>query len=54
MKDRTTDHRVGFSVIGMGKIMEGEGLGQVLSALQHDFANRRLQSLLDGEDDLDY
>jgi peptide chain release factor 1 len=52
-QDRLTDHRIGLSITGLGHVMDGEGLVAVVDALKSDFAERRLEALLQGEDDLD-
>lgn len=52
-QDRLTDHRIGLSITGLGHVMDGEGLAAVVDALKSDFAERRLEALLQGEEDLD-
>lgn len=51
-QDRITDHRIGFTTNGLGGIMAGDNFKVLVDAMKQDFADRRLQSLLDGEEDL--
>ncbi|WVQ76247.1 peptide chain release factor 1 [Cryptococcus sp. DSM 104548] len=53
-QDRLTDHRFGFSIIGLQNILDGEGLEEVIMKMKDDFRERRLEALLKGEEDLDY
>ena len=39
---------------GLQGIMEGDGLEMVIHALKQDLKERRLESLLQGEEDIDY
>lgn len=52
-QDRLTDHRIGLNRTGLKGILEGEDLDLVIDALREDFNSRRLQSILQGEDDFD-
>lgn len=52
-QDRVTDHRIGQSFNGIKEIVEGERLEVVIAALREDFNGRRLESILQGEGDLD-
>ncbi len=49
-----TDHRIGLTVNGLQAIMEGDDLDLIIEALKRDLEERRLESLLLGEDDVDY
>ena len=49
-----TDHRIGLSITGMQAILEGDDLDIVIEALKRDLNERRLESLLFGEEDVDY
>lgn len=51
-QDRLTDHRIGYSLIGLQNVLDGIDLAAVSRALEDDFASRRLQSLSDGDEDL--
>lgn len=51
-QDRVTDHRIGFSSNGLTDILSGEGFGVMVEAMKKDFAERRLEALLQGEEDL--
>ena len=53
-QDRLTDHRIGFTVNGLQAIMEGDDLELVIGALKRDLEARRLESLLSGEEAIDY
>lgn len=52
-QDRVTDHRIGRSFNGLRDILEGERLETVIDTLREDFNSRRLESILQGEGDLD-
>ncbi|WVQ80265.1 hypothetical protein IAT38_002370 [Cryptococcus sp. DSM 104549] len=52
-QDRLTDHRYGISVNGLQNILDGEGLEHVLAMIKKDFRERRIESLLEGDEDLD-
>nr|ODN93051.1 peptide chain release factor 1 [Cryptococcus depauperatus CBS 7855] len=54
LQDRLTDHRFGFTVIGLQNILDGGGLEDVITIMKRDFNERRLEALLKGEEDLDY
>lgn len=47
-----TDHRIGYTANGLGEILNGDGFVTVVDAMKHDFAERRIESLLQGEEDL--
>jgi peptide chain release factor 1 len=51
-QDRMTDHRIGYSANGLGEILNGEGFVSVVEAMKQDFAARRIEALLQGEEDL--
>lgn len=52
-QDRVTDHRIGKSFNGVKNIVEGDRLEILIDALREDFNSRRLESILQGEGDLD-
>jgi hypothetical protein len=39
---------------GLQNVMDGDGLDYVIAELKDDLMNRRMESLLKGEEDLDY
>ncbi len=49
-----TDHRIGLTLTGLQHIMDGEGLDAVIDALRDDLDSRRLECLIEGEEDLDF
>lgn len=51
-QDRMTDHRIGYTTNGLGEILSGENFGSVVDAMKNDFAERRIEALLQGEEDL--
>ncbi|WVR03514.1 peptide chain release factor 1 [Kwoniella sp. DSM 27419] len=53
-QDRMTDHRFGFTLTGLQNILDGNGLEDVITLMKRDLQERRLESLLQGEEDLDY
>ncbi|KAK8845521.1 peptide chain release factor 1 [Kwoniella newhampshirensis] len=53
-QDRLTDHRFGFSIIGLQNVLDGDGLEDVITMMKKDLMERRLESLLQGEEDIDY
>ena len=48
-----TDHRIGFNASDLPGIMSGEHFERLVDAMKKDFAKRRLEAILAGEDDLD-
>jgi len=50
--DRVTDHRIGFSSNGLTDILSGAGFGVMVEAMKKDFAARRPEAVLQGEEDL--
>ncbi|WVQ93750.1 peptide chain release factor 1 [Kwoniella sp. CBS 9459] len=53
-QDRLTDHRFGFTLTGLQHILDGDGLEDVIALMKRDLQERRLESLLQGEEDIDY
>ncbi|OCF36205.1 peptide chain release factor 1 [Kwoniella heveanensis BCC8398] len=53
-QDRLTDHRFGFTLTGLQHILDGDGLEDVIALMKRDLQERRLESLLRGEEDIDY
>lgn len=47
-----TDHRIGYTANGLSDILSGEGFVSVVDAMKQDFAERRIEALLQGEEDL--
>lgn len=45
-QDRVTDHRLGLSVMGLERVMEGPGLEQILDSLQRQHHQEQLQAVL--------
>lgn len=39
---------------GLQRVLDGEGLEDVISMMKKDVDERRLEALLEGEEDLDY
>ena len=52
-QDRMTDHRIGQSFTGIASVLEGAKLEMGIEVLRQDFSDRRLESLLKGDDDID-
>ena len=46
-QDRVTDHRVGVTVTGVSRVMNGEALGQILDALHDADERERLEHFLE-------
>ncbi|WVW81883.1 peptide chain release factor 1 [Kwoniella bestiolae CBS 10118] len=53
-QDRLTDHRCGFTITGLQNILDGDGLEDVITMMKRDLQERRLEALLQGEEDIDY
>ncbi|WWC66774.1 uncharacterized protein I206_100679 [Kwoniella pini CBS 10737] len=53
-QDRLTDHRFGFTITGLQNILDGDGLEEVILMMKRDLQERRLEALLQGEEDIDY
>ncbi|WRT63766.1 uncharacterized protein IL334_000691 [Kwoniella shivajii] len=53
-QDRLTDHRFGFTITGLQNVLDGNGLEDVILMMKRDLQERRLEALLQGEEDLDY
>lgn len=53
MQDRLTDHRIGFNLIGIKEVLDGDGLDMVINALRNDLDSRRMTAILKGEEDFD-
>nr|KIR87942.1 peptide chain release factor 1 [Cryptococcus tetragattii IND107] len=53
-QDRLTDHRFGITLTGLQRVLDGEGLEDVIAMMKKDVDERRLEALLEGEEDLDY
>jgi protein subunit release factor A len=47
MKDRITDHRVGFSVNGIDRFMNGESLDQIVDKLRDEDDKKRLEDFVE-------
>ncbi|KAH9949753.1 hypothetical protein B0H21DRAFT_688002, partial [Amylocystis lapponica] len=45
-QDRVTDHRLGFSIMNLASVMEGEGLHDILKALERKHHDELLQDVL--------
>ncbi|EIW67918.1 hypothetical protein TREMEDRAFT_63806 [Tremella mesenterica DSM 1558] len=52
-QDRVTDHRIGLSLTGIQNVLDGPGLDLLLDALDTDLQHRRLQSLLEDDEDIE-
>lgn len=46
LQDRVTDHRIGLSLMNMTSVMEGEGLLDILQALQERYRHDQLEDIL--------
>ncbi|OCF59567.1 peptide chain release factor 1 [Kwoniella mangroviensis CBS 10435] len=53
-QDRLTDHRFGFTITGLQNVLDGDGLEDVITMMKRDLQERRLETLLQGEEDIDY
>lgn len=46
-QERVTDHRIGFSLMNLRSVMEGDGLQDIVAALQRDHQESQMEELLD-------
>ncbi|KAK4688876.1 peptide chain release factor 1, partial [Tremellales sp. Uapishka_1] len=53
-QDRLSDHRIGLTLTGLQSIMDGDGLDMVIDELKNDLESRRMECLMQGEEDIDY
>ncbi|WWD09010.1 peptide chain release factor 1 [Kwoniella europaea PYCC6329] len=53
-QDRLTDHRFGFTITGLQNVLDGDGLEDVITMMKRDLQERRLETLLQGEEDIYY
>lgn len=51
-QDRVTDHRIGLTITGLKACMEGD-IESIVEGLRSDFEQRRLQSLMEADEDID-
>lgn len=47
LQDRVTDHRIGLSMKNLASVMEGEGLQDILKALERKHHEELLQDVLE-------
>jgi len=52
-QDRVTDHRIGLTTTGLEGILEGEGLGYIMTKLKEYHQGERMESLLETGEDSD-
>ncbi|ORX34764.1 hypothetical protein BD324DRAFT_634864 [Kockovaella imperatae] len=51
-QDRVTDHRIGYNASDLAGIVSGENFDRIVAAMKEDFYKRRIEALMDGEEDL--
>lgn len=46
LQDRVTDHRIGLSLMNVTSVMEGEGLLDIIQALQERYRHDQIEDIL--------
>lgn len=46
-QERVTDHRIGLSLMNLTSVMEGDGIQDIVAALQRDHEESQMEELLE-------